>query len=292
MGEWFGRYAAAQRRRPSCTFVLFLLLVGAGCHNRRTLKRSVIEANLIFQGTVRRIGASTMPDIVAPASNTYIVEISKSLTPSADEFTGQSVTFRLNPGSGRKPDALRAGDSFVFLVRPLVYADSLAVAGDVAGSTIQVFTSVQNRADLILQERLRMSDLVVSGSVTNVERYALVDESEHKPDWQQARIAVTTTEKGRSPRTLEVVFPASKSFIWTRSPKFAVGQQGIWLLQHTRDLVKGQAPYTALHPLDFQSSEQLGRIRRLLGIKNPPGGYQNGTPASPGKAGKEAEAIK
>jgi len=53
--------------------------------------------------------------------------------------------------------------------------------------------------------------------------------------------------------------------MWHKSPKFAEGQTGVWLLhrnQSSLPAVKDQL--TALNPLDFQDQTQLEHLRALI----------------------------
>lgn len=246
---------------------LLLALVYTGCCKRNLLNTAVIESPLIFKGTVRRVGDSRMPGIIKPDRNTFIVDVTDPLSDPARGFNDQSVTVRVERDSRLRPSEINVGDELAFLVRPFVYADTLAVTGRIFKPSDEVLAAARRRTDLILQERLRLSELVVSGTVADITPYREVDESEHKPDWQQARIRIATTEKGRAPQSLDVVFPASRSFMWRLVPKLESNQTGIWLLQRARDLGMGRPPYAVLSPLDAQPPNELERIRRLLGKK-------------------------
>ena len=66
--------------------------------------------------------------------------------------------------------------------------------------------------------------------------------------------------KGESDqKTIPLFYPNSTDVKWYKSPKFRVSQEGIWILRR-----KEIGEYTALDPLDFQRTDQLERIRRLL----------------------------
>jgi hypothetical protein len=102
---------------------------------------------------------------------------------------------------------------------------------------------------------------VVYGRVDRVVDSSAVDprDSEHNPQWQVATIRVRETLKGSPASTVDVWFPASRDVMWVDAPRFAAGQEGIWILQSGP--LAGRL--TALGRWDFQPAAELPRLRRL-----------------------------
>jgi hypothetical protein len=106
--------------------------------------------------------------------------------------------------------------------------------------------------------------------------------SEHDPQWREAVIRVERVAKGRSAgKEVVVRFPASDDVRWFRAPKFAPGDQGVFILHRSGSETTGPQPrgaagaslralgaggrdvFTALHPEDVQPpefQEEIGTI--------------------------------
>src|SRR5438046_9271033 len=100
--------------------------------------------------------------------------------------------------------------------------------------------------------------------------------TEHDPDWQEAIIQVEDGIKGAQAGEQVVVrFPGSSDVAWVATPKFAVGQEGTFLLHKDSTsglpltMVAGRSvpAYTALHKVDVLSKQDATRVRAL--IKKP-----------------------
>jgi len=100
--------------------------------------------------------------------------------------------------------------------------------------------------------------------------------TEHDPDWQEAIIQVEDGIKGAQAGEQVVVrFPGSSDVAWVGTPKFAVGEEGTFLLHKDsttgspRTMIAGRSvpAYTALHKVDVLSKQDATRVRAL--IKKP-----------------------
>jgi len=100
--------------------------------------------------------------------------------------------------------------------------------------------------------------------------------TEHDPDWQEAIIQVEAGLKGaRAGEQVVVRFPGSSDVAWVGTPRFAVGQEGTFLLHKDSttgspsSMLAGRSvpAYTALHKLDVLSKQDATRVRAL--IKKP-----------------------
>jgi hypothetical protein len=274
---------------------------------RTTPEELAQKAQFIFQGTVRQRGAATIANI--PVSDkTLLVHVDNILqAPRAlTTYSGQDITVQLSPSSRAK---LETGQQFVFYTNGWLFAESIAVqaVGQLPMRQAQPAMAAaadpqETLATRQLQRRLDAADTVVTGRVTAVREP--VDEmfaaeaapaaeahrarpvvkpiSEHDPEWREAVIAVQQVEKGTTNRSQVVVrFPSSDDIQWRYAPKFAVGQEGVFVL-HEKQLqsrtsgalaAAEAAPaeeevYVALDPADFQPTQQLPVVRTLVAQQN------------------------
>src|SRR5262245_35723807 len=239
---------------------------------------TVRDAPFIFDGTVEQLNAATMPAIAT--ESTAIVKVNEVFrAPTAvGNLKGKRITLQL-----ASTKATKAGQRAVFYATSWMYGDSLALVevareapsrsksavSAMRGRVADAELEVENQA---LQRRIEQAQVVVTGRVTEIGPVQAEAPkgpiSEHAPDWWWADIHVEHAEKGalRTP-TIRVLFPNSHDELWIDSPKFHVGQHGVWLLRKDQK-EKGPpemrvAGLTALHPLDFQQPNNLNRVRAL-----------------------------
>jgi hypothetical protein len=240
---------------------------------------TVRDAPFIFDGTVEKPNAATMPAIASEA--TAIVKVNEVFRapPAVGNLKGKKITLQLASVKGTK-----AGQRATFYATSWMYGDSLALAevsretpsrsksavSDMRGLVANAELELEN---LALQRRVEQANFVVTGWVTEIGPVQTEAPkgpiSEHAPDWWWADIHVEHAGKGalRTP-TLRVLYPNSTDELWIDAPKFHVGQHGVWLLRKDQK-EKGPpamrvAGLTALHPLDFQQPTNLNRIRALV----------------------------
>lgn len=122
-----------------------------------------------------------------------------------------------------------------------------------------------------LRERVRLADVVVSGKVVATRELPVHKGSlsEHSPLWAEATLE-PVVEKGQVPEgPLHVYYAASQDIRWVRSPKPAVGEQGVWFLHRQYvDALKGEA-LTLLDARDAHPIAALARVRAL--VREPSG---------------------
>jgi hypothetical protein len=245
------------------------------------------QSGLVFSGTVQRENDATMAAVPAD-SGTVVVRVDRVLKapPILTGLVGKELTLLPAPGS-----SVTAGQRSVFFTQSWLYGDSLAVievghvehtddqdAGrldaemdDVSG---MIGEGDRRASDDQVTERLRRADTVVTGRV--LETHPLRPEqpgpiSEHDPEWWEATVEVSSTEKGEAPagQQLTVLYPNSTDEFWIDSPKLAPGMEATFILQRDQSEkgfpVLRTAGLTALDPLDVHPTEALPRIRTLLG---------------------------
>ena len=246
----------------------------------------VRKSDIIFVGTVMRVGAVAAPDV--PASPlTAVVRVEQVLEkPEAVGLVeGDSVTLQsLRQGSLK--DGMRA----TFYTTGWIFGDGVAVREvgheparaqlSAAMQQDSVSRARQRVNDANLQVRIRAASMVVVGRVQEVRPAVLTAApgrpariTEHDPEWQEAIIQVEDGIKGAQPGQRVVVrFPGSRDVAYVTTPRLTVGQEGTFLLHKDTatgsplTMMSGQSvqAYTALHQLDVLPKQDAQRVRGLL----------------------------
>jgi hypothetical protein len=246
----------------------------------------VKQSDIIFIGTVTQVGAVAVPEV--PASDrTIVVRVDQVLEkPAAVALTpGDSVTVQtVRAGS------LRPGTQATFYTTGWIFGRGVAVreVGHEPGRS-PVLATVQEQAvararlelnDADLKAHIEKAAMVVAGRVEQVRPAELAAAparpkriSEHDPNWQEAIIQVEDGIKGaQAGEQVAVRFPGSHDVAWVGTPKFAVGQEGTFVLHvdsttgspHTMIAGRSVPAYTALHRLDVLPKQDAQRIRSLI----------------------------
>lgn len=231
------------------------------------LEELVSQSTFIFEGTVTRLQAATMP-VVPVSDKTIVVKVGEIYQGQEflGEYSGREITVLV-----KDPTALGAGTQATFFAQGWLLGDGVAVQevgrlerGSTMDWTKQIAATRQSISEQDVQERIASADVVVLGKVSHVK---LVEPrrpgpiSEHDPQWQEATVEVGTVLQGDPSLTrISVLFPGTLDVAWVGVPKFKVGQEGIWILVRDRKL----EAYTALDPLDFQAKNQLDQVRDLI----------------------------
>ncbi len=243
------------------------LLFASWAHPSPLEEELVSQSTFIFEGTVTKLQAATMP-AVPVSDNTIVVKVGKIYHGQEflGDYSGREITVLV-----KDPRALRVGEQATFFAQGWLLGEGVAVRevgrlerGRLMGLRKQIAATRQSIADQDLQKRIASADVVVVGKVSNVktvEPRRPGPITEHDPQWQEATLEVGTVLQGdASLRKILVLFPGTLDVAWVRVPKFKVGQEGVWILVKDRKL----KAYTALDPLDFQPKNQLDRVRDLI----------------------------
>jgi hypothetical protein len=233
----------------------------------------VHRSQFVFRGVVESLNASTVPGIQIN-DRTTVVRIDEVLHAPAvlAGYAGHEITVQLS-------GTAHPGEQAIFFTTPRVYAKSVAVdeverlqpgsdQRTLREGASLVKEAVAKIPDRHVQRRSSDADLVIVGtvvSITSVRSRQQYPRTRHDPDWQEASIAVQAVEKGSLPgKSVVVVFPQSRDLMWNASPKFYVGQEGVWILHKQEIRALGAQHYLALDSGDFHTRDQQGRIRELL----------------------------
>lgn len=233
------------------------------------------QVNFAFVGTVVETGASNLA-VVPRDSHTTLVRVDRVLhgTPLMRANAGQVITVR----SARSAEH-HVGQTSTFFVDVDTFGESLAgiergrfplQAGD-EGVHAKVLSDVhQVRSDRDLSQRMRSAEVVVAGRVVSVEPSGIEEElSEHAAGWQRATIEVATVLKGQpGTKTVTFFFPTSPDRVWKDVPRFAPGEEGVWILHSKPNDYSRKAKMipglTALDLKDFQHTDQSQRLQNLI----------------------------
>ncbi len=247
----------------------------------------VRQSDIIFIGTVARLGASAEADV--PASpRTVVVRVDTVLDkPTAVSLgSGDSVTVEATQAG-----SLKAGAQATFYTTGWIFGRGVAVREvghelghspvAVAEQALAVAKARLEVNDTDLRAHIRQAAMVVGGRVEQVRPAELEAAppshhtriSEHDPQWQEAIIEVQDGIKNAQAGERVVVrFPASRDVAWVSSPRFTVGQEGTFLMHvdsvtgSPRAMLGGQSvpAYTALHKIDVLTRADSTRVRALM----------------------------
>ena len=284
-----GKGFDAKRRLVIAPLLLILVVVmGYGSEMSKkvnafqgapNVEELVRQSKFIFRGTVRQLGASTIPNIPV-SQDLVIVRVDEIYVgpPSLNGFTSKDITVRL-----KQTPPVTVGQRWVFFTVGWLFGKSIAVIevgriefnDDTAGVIRQqIAAAVQSISDQELQKRLARAELVVLGKVSSIRPQSGTEQAdrgtEHDPNLREAVIQVESVEKGQLPSpTVSALFANSIDVQWFTSPKFREGQEGIFIL--FRNEIDG-LPIEGLTALDSQDvlpRSELERVRRLLRVPGP-----------------------
>lgn len=249
------------------------------------------KSSIIFSGTVSQLAATSFADVPKSAETIVVRVDSVEKKPAAVSLKkGDNVTVEVKDAS-----AFQEGTHATFYTDGWIFGSGVAVKelGHELGNATEPVQassagkpSVQGKneiSDQELMDRMKASDFVVVGRVTDVHKWNVPKPrsgapsrvTEHDPDWHEAIVEVQSVLKGGKVKGNKVIvrFPNRNDVAWVNSPKFAKNQRGIFCLN--RDQSTG-APayggqqanvYTCLGHGDALPISEEARVRSLL--KNP-----------------------
>jgi hypothetical protein len=275
---------------------------------RTNAAKLAAKVQFIFQGTVQKCGAATMA-CVPISDRTLIVQVDRILL-APEAFAaclGREITVQLR---SRRAN-IAEGQTWIFYANSWLFGDSIAVQAVVQqrvppAQAEPAPSPPESLANHDLQACLATADAVICGRVTVVrlpqttppvvpDSPAVVQEgegeiappcqpiSEHDPAWREAVIEVEEVEKGSVEHEQVVVrFSSSDDVQWYRTPKFKVGQAGVFVLHHKHtqpapaagaalgisEPGEREEVYDALHAADYQPFQQLPIVLALLAKTN------------------------
>lgn len=265
-----------------------LLFVAPTAGAQRARAAMVRQADLIFVGTVTGVGVASITGVpVTQRTLSVRVDAVLEKPPAVSVNVGDTVTVE-----ARLAGAIPIGTQATFYAKPWLFARGLAVqevghepistrlsAASLASLRDSVGQLRRQVSDSALRARIRAADMVVVGRVETVAPAALAAQpprrriTEHDPAWQEAVIQVETMIKGAAPTNQRVVvrFPGSLDVAWRAMPRFAVGQEGTFLLR--RDQLTGSplammagrqvTAYTVLTTQDVLARQDSARVQAL-----------------------------
>ncbi|MEN8230609.1 MAG: hypothetical protein ABFS38_20800 [Bacteroidota bacterium] len=223
------------------------------------------DAQFIFRATVESVGAANLPEI-SDVSNCIVVKVNEviSAPPGFSDWTGKSITVAVKESGRKEP-----GQEQVFYTNGWLYGKSIAVLEVTSKDSRevtnqQILDGVTRYQDNEVRERLKTSELVISGQVIRIgETIQPKTISEHDPLWTEAIIQIESVEKGEVQSSeLKFLFASSGDIMWEGSPKFKEGDTGIWLFRPQDQDQEKRLRISQKE--DFYPIERLEYIRSLL----------------------------
>ena len=249
------------------------------------------KSSIIFSGTVSQLAATSFADVPKSAQTIVVKVDSVVKKPAAVSLKkGDSVTVEV-----KDPSAFQEGARATFYTDGWIFGSGVAVkelghelgaaAAPVQGASPgkPAGQGQDQFSDQELLDRMKASDFVVVGRVTDVRKWKVPKPksgapsrvTEHDPDWQEAVVEVQSVLKGGKVKGNKVIvrFPNRNDVAWVNSPKFEKNQRAIFCLN--RDQASG-APttkygggqqvtvYTCLNHGDALPISEEARVRTLL----------------------------
>ncbi len=248
------------------------------------------KSSIIFSGTVSQLVATSFADVPKSAQTIVVKVDSVEKKPLAVSLKkGDSVTVEVKDAS-----AFQEGTHATFYTDGWIFGAGVAVKelGHELGAAAEPVQAASAEkpsgqgkdqiSDQELMDRMKTSDYVVVGRVTDVHKWNVPKPksgapsrvSEHDPDWHEAVVEVQSVLKGGKVKGNKVIvrFPNRNDVAWVSSPKFAKNQRGIFCLNRDQSTgapasAGGQQVYTCLGHGDSLPISEEARVRSLL--KNP-----------------------
>lgn len=238
------------------------------------LQKLLRESRFVFQGTVRKLGASNMA-AVSPSPANAVVAVDHVLVAPAQfaDFTGREITISM-----LRPDSPKLGEPAVFFTYGWIYGQSIAVR-EVGHVEVpknlgvlreQIATAQRQNDEQDLAKLLARAEIVIAGRLVRIENVSREEThlpvTEHDPDLRRAYLQPESVLKGRIPPNgvVSFLFADSKDVLWSRSPKPTEGQEAVWILSRDEKNGLNLESLTAFDPNDVQPPERREILERLL----------------------------
>lgn len=233
------------------------------------LEELTLSAPYIFEAIILEAGGSTVRNL-SSREHTAVVTVTAELKVPAGlgNYVERNITVLL-------AYPVSTGERFVFFAEGAVFGQGLVVR-ELAriGSDDKLHRNLATELihDLpgrLFREHVRAAELIVVGRVASILGPPPEDApqpiSEHDPIWRLARIEVQSVEAGTYLKpTLLVPFATSNDVMWWDRPRFATGQEGIWILHSTASEPERTTLFEATDGSDFLPLESLEFVRHQI----------------------------
>jgi hypothetical protein len=219
-------------------------------------------SSIILDGVIQEINVE---------QNTVVIRVNNIYTP---EFSA-GITERTITASFRYASSLQVGQHLVFFASGASSGASAQpeILGLMAPEKTQDLSAAIARSSEHVREekfkhRIESAELVVTGEVTRVaakegraEGKDKDDRDKDKDNWNVATVQISRVLKGHhSNKTVNVVFPQGTAARWVGTPRFEVGDKGIWILRREHE----DENYRAAGFQDFLLLGDLSWVEKLL----------------------------
>jgi hypothetical protein len=227
------------------------------------------QATLIFTGTVVELAGSTVP-VLLPSDKLVVVHIDRGLRvdPVLGDLRGKNITL-----AAASPKTLRVGQQAVFFTNSWIHGKGIAARElehvDV-NQEQDAIAAVAALPEAHLMDRLRSAELVVAAQVARIGPERIASRDRNAARWAAAELRVQRVLDGQPRQSTTVYFPAATQPLWINAPRFAEGQEGVFILHvPPRTALPSLAilepgSLVALDPDDFQPDSRLSDVERLV----------------------------
>jgi hypothetical protein len=208
-------------------------------------------SNIIVEGEIEQIN---------PEANTVAIQVNRIYAPGIVAGVTQTTI----TANFRYASLLQTGQRAVFFANGEIAGgpSSLEILGlmqpeDAKDLSAMIAKAGQHLGEDSLRRRIENADLVVTGEVVKVEGAGEVGRDAGEAS---AIVEVTKVLKGHhGEKTVRVAFPRGVEPRWVGTPRFEVGDKGIWILKREHE-----HEYRAPGFQDFLLPSQLSRVEKAL----------------------------
>lgn len=171
---------------------------------------------------------------------------------------------------------LSVGDERVFFTNGLIWGESLCVV-ELGSYTVkssydqislkkQINNIQENEEQKLIKERYAKAELALLGKIQKIEAIVVNENiiSEHHPYWNKAEVQVIETLKGNNNSIVYFYYPSSNDIMWENSPKFKVGDSGIWFLNNSKLMETDISGLVIINQKLFFSQELVDKIKNIV----------------------------
>lgn len=171
---------------------------------------------------------------------------------------------------------LSVGDERVFFTNGLIWGESLCVLElgsyiiratyDQTSLKKQIIDIQENEEQKLIKERYAKAEIALVGKVQKIEAINVNENiiSEHHPYWNKAEVQVIETLKGNNNSIVYFYYPSSNDRMWANSPKFKVGDSGIWFLNNSDLMETDISGFAIISKKFFFSQELVNKIKNIV----------------------------
>jgi len=212
-------------------------------------------SSIILDGVIQEIN---------PEANTVVIQVNNIYAPEI----AAGAAKRTMTASFRYANSLEVGQHWVLFANGGLLGESgqAEVLGLMAPEKAKDLPARIGHASEHVREqrfkrRVESAELVVTGEVVKVGPVADQEARKGSDEWMTATVQIAKVVKGHhSDKTVNVVFPRGTEPRWVGTPRFEVGDKGVWILRRERE----EGEYRAPSFQDFLLPSELSWVEKIL----------------------------